>query len=329
MISRGLRLKMVASLALGLVFPALAAAQTTNTTTTVNASSSTANSCTLTTLSVAVTAGSAIPSGTVTVFDSGSGTAKQLATATLSSTGTSSLTFDLADGAHTLYAVYAGSDTYGKSTSASQNLTVTSQCSDLYVVSASSVVNNSDSASGSTLTAGQSGTSTITVVPSEAFIEELQSAGSPGTVELSCSGLPDQSSCTFSTTNLTVSNSQYKALTSSMVIQTVAASTTTSMHRNASPIAWAFLLPGILGLGGIAFSARRNKVLRRLSMLGIVAIVTVLGTTGCNPRYDYQHHGPTTNAGTAAGTYSIKVTGQYSDGVTATSKSSTISFTVK
>ena len=328
MISRGLRLKMVASLALGLVFPALAAAQTTNTTTTVNAASSTANSCTLTTLSVAVTANAAIPTGTVAIYDSGSGTAKQLATATLSSTGKASLTFDLADGAHTLYAVYAGTTGYGTSTSASQNVNIASQCSDLFVVSASSVVNNTDSASGSTLTPGQSGTSTITVVPSESFIEQLQSAGSPGTVELSCSGLPDQSTCTFSTTNLTISNSQYKALTSSMVIQTVAASTA-SLHRDASPIAWAFLLPGILGLGGIAFSARRNKVLRRLSMLGIVAIVTVLGTAGCNPRYSYENHGPVPNAGTAAGTYTVKVTGQYSDGVTATTRSSTTAFTVK
>jgi hypothetical protein len=87
------------------------------------------------------------------------------------------------------------------------------------------------------------------------------------------------------------------------------------------------LLPGALGLGGLAWGGRR-RWLNRLSLLALVGIVTMLGTTACNARYNYYNHGPSSTA-TPAGTYTIKVTGQSSDGVTATSNSTTLALTVE
>jgi hypothetical protein len=113
-----------------------------------------------------------------------------------------------------------------------------------------------------------------------------------------------------------------------MVIQTYAASTVkatppTTPGNRSNPIAWAFLLPGVLGLGGLAFGARRRRWLSRLSLVALVGLVTLLGTTACNPRYNYEHHGPSSNPATPAGSYNVTVTGQSSNGVTAITHSTT------
>jgi MYXO-CTERM domain-containing protein len=114
-----------------------------------------------------------------------------------------------------------------------------------------------------------------------------------------------------------------------MVIQTYAASTVkasppTKPGNRSNPISWAFLLPGALGLGGLAFGARRRRWLNRFLLVALVGLVTLLGTTACNPRYYYLNHGPPANPATPAGTYNVLVTGQASNGVTALTQSSTI-----
>jgi hypothetical protein len=113
-----------------------------------------------------------------------------------------------------------------------------------------------------------------------------------------------------------------------MVIQTYAASTAkatppTPPGNRSNPIAWAFLLPGVFALGGLAFGARRRAWLSRLSLVALVGLVIMLGATACNPRYYYLNHGPPTNTATPAGTYNITVTGQSSNGVTPITHSST------
>jgi hypothetical protein len=113
-----------------------------------------------------------------------------------------------------------------------------------------------------------------------------------------------------------------------MVIQTTAASTASAapaspLGRGSSPIAWAFLLPGALGLSGLAFGARHRRWLNRLSLVALVGLVTVLGTVGCNPRYYYLNHGPPVNPPTPAGTYTVKVSAQTNNGVTAVTHSTT------
>lgn len=325
MISRFQRFKLMAGLGLALLMPALAWAGT-GTTTTVTAAESTVSSCTVTTLTLGLSTSTAPLAGTVTVYDSGSGSATSLGTVTLGTTGSATVSYLLGDGAHTLYAVYAGDDTYTTSTSTSQNETVSSQCSNSFILQASSLVNSSTSTTGS-LTAGQAGTSTITVIPNASFVAALSA---PAYVEVSCSGLPDQSYCSFSPTTVEFGVGQYASGSSTMILQTEAASTA-KLERNGrnTPIAWAFLLPGLLGLGGMAFAARRNRVLQRLSLVMLLGIVTMLGTTGCNPRYSYYNHGPSPNGATPSGTYTVKVTGQYNNGLSATSASTTVTMVVK
>jgi hypothetical protein len=116
-----------------------------------------------------------------------------------------------------------------------------------------------------------------------------------------------------------------------MIVQTLAASTTSALpaKRNSSSIAWALLLPGALGLGGFAWGSRgRRRWLSRLSLVALIGLVTLLGTTGCNPRYAYEHHGPPPNPATPAGTYTITVTAQSNNGVNAVSNSTTFALTV-
>jgi hypothetical protein len=55
----------------------------------------------------------------------------------------------------------------------------------------------------------------------------------------------------------------------------------------------------------------------------------MLGTTACNARYDYYHHGPPQNPATPTGNYSVTVTAQSSNGVTAITHSATLALTVQ
>src|ERR1019366_4190682 len=91
----------------------------------------------------------------------------------------------------------------------------------------------------------------------------------------------------------------------------------------------AILLPGALCFGGLAWGARRRPWLQRLSLFTLLALVTMMGTTACNPRYDYFHHGPPINPATPAGTYTVIVTAQSSNGVTAITNSTTMALTVQ
>jgi hypothetical protein len=73
----------------------------------------------------------------------------------------------------------------------------------------------------------------------------------------------------------------------------------------------------------LAFGARRHRWLSRLSLVAFVGFVTILGTTACNPRYNYLNHGPSNNTGTPAGTYNILVTAQSNNGVNAVTHTTT------
>lgn len=326
---RSLRLEMVAGLGVALLvlLPVAASAQSAGTTTTMTAQSSTSAACSLTSLTVGVTSAQGVPAGTITINDAGSGSPVSLGTTTLNASGQASFAFALANGVHTLSAVYAGNATYNGSTSVAVSQTVSSQCTSPFIVTVSSLTPSN------TITAGGAGTGTVTVIPTPSFVPA--SGATPAFVTLSCSGLPNQASCTFSPQNLAILPLQYEGVTSSMVLQTQAAGTSSQLTPNApngggsGPVAWAILLPGVLGLGGLAWGTRRRAWLSRLSLVALVGVVTMLGTTACNPRYFYFHHGPTPNLPTPSGTYTVTVTGQSSNGVTAITQNTTISLTVQ
>jgi len=109
---------------------------------------------------------------------------------------------------------------------------------------------------------------------------------------------------------------------------------TTRLVRPAHPsngrgrVAWAILLPGVFGLGGLAWGARRRRRLQRMALLALMGLVTALGMTACKPLYDYYQLGPPHPPATPNGTYTVTITGQSSNGVTAITNNTTMVLTV-
>jgi hypothetical protein len=334
---RKLRLQWVAGCGIALaLFPAVRAFGLTSTSTSLSAQTST-QACptsglttTLTTLTISVTGSGGVPSGTVNIFDNASASPVQIASATLNTTGQATVSLYLSNGSHTLQAVYAGSSTYATSSSTYASAAISTQCTAAFAVSVSNV--SPSTSSVMTLTAGQSGTATVTVTPSQVFVASLNDTGAPSFVTVSCSGLPTLSSCTFTPESLELLPGQDAGVISTMLIQTQAQTAGAVPPAGAghnSPVAWAILLPGMLGLGGLAWGARRRRWLQRLSLLAIVGIVATLGTTGCNPRYYYYNHGPGNPPATPSGTFTVTVAGQSSNGVTAITNTTTFQLTVQ
>jgi hypothetical protein len=313
---------LVAGIGIALAMPALAlAAQDAQTSETRGLSTQTSITAqtldragrTQATVSVSVLGDDGLPAtGGVAISDHGI----QLAGATLNAKGQAAIVVALPAGDHSLAATYAGDATHQPSVSQVAQVQAQVSGTPNFAVAASPATLS--------LTAGQAGTVTATITP-----QNNSSLSAPMFVTLSCSGLPDQSSCTFTPESLEILSTTTAPLTSSMVILTEAASSASLAHPQSNSVAWAILFPGALGLGGLAWGFRRRPWLNRLSLLGLIALATMLGTTACNPRYSYEHHGPPPNPATPAGTYTINVTAQSSNGVTAITNSTTIALTVK
>jgi hypothetical protein len=147
-----------------------------NSTTTVASSSNPSNVGDAVTFTATVTAGA---TGSVAFFDG----ATSLGTASLDASAQASITTSgLSAGAHTITAVYGGDSTYNGSTSAPLTQTVNSP------TSSESFTLGSDSTSQSVVRGGQA-TFGITVTPQDGFTSN---------VSLSASGVPPQSTATFS-----------------------------------------------------------------------------------------------------------------------------------
>jgi len=336
---RSLRLKLVAGLGMTLallVLPVTAAnAQSVSTETSMSVTTNDQAGQTKSILSMNVTGADGLPAaGAVSILEGG----RQLAQVALDPTGQATSVLTLPGGEHALRAVYSGDTTHMGSTSESTLVQTQASTTPSFQLTLAPVA---PSALPLVLTAGNAGTINVSIVP-----VNPSALTSPMFVTLSCSGLPNQASCNFSPGNVEIlpttptscaAGSPASACppVSSMVVQTVAAGTAAKMtqpaaHGNgSSSVEWAFLLPGVLGLGGLAWGARRRAWLSRMALIALVALVTMLGTTGCNPRYYYFNHGPPPNLPTPAGTYTVTVTGQSSDGITAITQSTTMVLTVK
>ncbi|MGA3263721.1 MAG: Ig-like domain repeat protein [Terracidiphilus sp.] len=264
-------------------------------------------------VAVTVTGEDGLPAiGAVAIGDRDS----QLAGAALNAQGHAGMVLDLPAGNHSLRAVYLGDATHFGSVSQAAGVQAQINSTPNFQISVSPAT--------LTLTAGQSGTVTASVTPVNA-----SALSAPMFVTLSCSGLPDQAYCTFTPENVEILPDAVDAIPSSMVIVTQLASSASAAHPRSNSLAWAFLLPGAFGLGGLAWGARRRSWLNRLSLLALVALVAMLGATACNPRYNYEHHGPPINPATPAGTYTVTVTAQSSNGITAITNSTTMALTVE
>ncbi len=316
LIRRGLRLELVAGLGIALAMPALAFASdigpgiATQTTLIVEAHDLAGR--TSATLEVSVLGDDSLPvTGAVTISDQG----RPLAGAALDKQGQTKLVLALPAGDHSLTAAYAGDATHRASLSGSARVQAQTTTTPSFQISVAPATLS--------LTPGQSGNVTASVTP-----ENASALAAPMFVTLSCSGLPDQSSCVFTPENIEILPGATAALTSNMVVLTQQASASAA-RPGSNPVALAILLPGALALGALAFSVRRRPWLQRLSLVALLALVTLLGATACNPRYDYLHHGPPTNPATPAGTYTIDVTAQSSNGVSAITQTTTFALTVQ
>jgi hypothetical protein len=316
LIRRGLRLELVAAIGVALAMPAIAfAAQSAEfvaTQTTLSLETHDQAGRTKATLAVAVSGEDRLPAtGAVTISDNG----RSLAGAALDKQGQATLVLALPAGGHSLTATYTGDASH--SSSVSQSVTAQAQATttpDFKISVAPASLS---------LTPGQSGSLTTSITP-----ENASALTAPMFVTLSCSGLPDQSSCTFTPENIEILPNATTPITSSMVVLTQQASSSAA-RPGAGSISLAILLPGAFSLAGLAWSVRRRPWLQRLSLLALVALVTMLGTTACNARYNYYNHGPSPNPATPAGTYTVDVTAQSSNGVTATTHTTTFALTVK
>ncbi len=336
---RSLRLEWVAGLgaALAMLVPpmAVASAQSVATETSMSVTTSDQGGQTDTSVLISVTGVDGLPAtGAVSILEGG----QQLAQVTLNPSGQASTVLTMPGGEHSLRALYSGDATHLASTSVSTLVQTQVSGTPSFQLTLTPVA---PSALPMVLTAGNAGTLSVTIAP-----VNPAALTSPMFITLSCSGLPNQSSCTFSPQSVEILPTTPTSCTvgspasacppvSSMVLQTQAAGTAGqaslpfSYTRGNGPVAWAFLLPGVLGLGGLAWSARRRAWLSRLSIIALVALVTILGTTACNPRYYYFHHGPPTNLPTPSGTYTVTVTGQSSNGITAITQNTTFVLTVQ
>jgi hypothetical protein len=333
---RGLRLEWIRGLGIALalaVLPAAAAAQKIATQTTLTLETGDQGGHTQATAAVSVIGADGVPASGAVMIEDGN---RQLAEVALNSDGQATSVLSLPGGDHALRAVFMGDASHLSSASVTSNVTGQASATPNFSIALAAVA---PASLPLTLTAGASGSIAVTVVP-----EDNAALTAPMFVTLSCSGLPSESSCTFTPETVEIlptspascpSGSPASACppVSSMLIQTQAQVAGKDMRpspieRRSSPVAWAILLPGILGLGGLAWGARRRRWLQRLALAALMGLVTALGTTACKPLYNYYQHGPPHPPATPSGTYTVTVTGQSSNGVTAITNSTTMVLTV-
>ncbi len=335
---RGLRLELVAGLALALALPALTVraahaltAARVATETTLNVETHDLGGRTKATVSVKVTGADGNPASGSVAIDDGT---RQLGSVLLNAQGQAATVIDLPGGKHSLTAVYSGGTTYQSSVSPAADVQGQVTTTPDFQITVSQLTPSN------TMNPGGSASATVTVTP-----ENNSTLPAPMFISLSCSGLPDQSTCTFSPQNVQIlantptscpAGSPATACppTSAMVIQTQSQGQAMAVppsggHPHSNPVAWALLLPGALGLGGLAWGTRRRRWLNRLVLLALVGLVTSMGTTACNPQWYYYNHGPPNTPPTPTGAFTVYVTGQSSNGVTSIAHSTTLTLVVK
>jgi hypothetical protein len=332
--SRILRFQGIAWLGIALAaLPAAASTQAIGTFTTLNVATSDQNGRTQAAIQVSVTGADGLPASGVVAIQDGTLTRAQAA---LDASGQARSAVTLPGGDHQLRAVYLGDATHTGSTSPVAEASGTTGDQPGFDLSIAPV---SPTTFPMTLTPGQTGTALVTITP-----ENNSSLTAPMFVTVSCSGLPNESSCTFTPESLEILATTPTSCTagsppascpptSSMLLETQAAGTPIGMnarpHANLHPVAWALLIPGILGLGGLAFGARRRALLNRMALVALVGLVISLGMTGCSPLYRYYNHGPPPPPATPAGTYNITITAESNNGVTSISSTTTVVLTVQ
>ncbi len=322
-IRRGLRLELVAGISFALALSGLATDKTwaaaqargVATHTTLSAETRDQGGNTRATAAVTVTGEDGLPATGAFVIDD---RRRQLAGAALDAHGEAKLVLDLPAGDHSLRAIYLGDASHRGSDSEPAAVHALATSTPDFTISVAPTTIS--------LPLGQSGTVTAYVTPVNS-----DSLTAPMFVTLSCSGFPDQSSCSFTPENVEILPNATAPIKSAMLITTQLGTNPASLpvSKRGNPVALALLLPGALSLLGLAWGTRRRAWLSRLSLVALVGLVSMLGTTACNSRYNYFNHGPPPNPATPAGTYTLNVTAQSSNGITAITRTTTLALTVQ
>jgi hypothetical protein len=242
---------------------------------------------------------SGAPSGAVN-FRSGK---MDLGSAFLDGEGNAAVETDnLPDGDHQVVAVYQGGTGYVGSLSKPEGVHA----------NVSTVAGFTVAATPTSLSTPAGGfvSSVITITPVNGF---------NAYVSLSCSGLPEYTTCTFTPVNVPASCTAASGGqtctpgTSVMQIQTLAPSPgpRTANAGNTGMQRFAFIFPALFGLVGLGASKRRAW--RNLA-LGMLAFATTMGMTACSQRYNYLNHGPPGNTGSPLGNYTVTVDAESSTG---------------
>ena len=280
---------------------------------------------TVATLHTSVLAADGSPAaGKITLIDAIEGHSQSIAAAALDSEGKVDIQLDsLAAGDHSLHVVFSGDSV--RAASQSESVVVHPQVTgtpDFTLAIAPTSIS---------LAPGQATTFVTTITPVNSFT---------GFLSLSCSGtaaqasLPVGVSCTYAPANLQVSApstaNPTAVATADLSLQTTAPAGQTGRldspnGKAGSPLVLAILLPGLIGLGLLG---RKRKLLARTALVVMIGAVSLLGATACAARYRYLNHPPTPNNGTPKGNYTITITAQTSNGVTAAAHSTTIALTV-
>jgi hypothetical protein len=322
---RGLRLQLVAGLAFALAVPALAQAaenaQSTATQTALSIETHDRGGRTTADLEVTVSGEDGLPAtGVVAIEDN----RQELAGDVLDAEGHAKLALDLPGGDHMLRAIYRGDATRRGSVSEAAGVHAEASATPDFSISVAPATLS--------LPLGQSGSVVASIRPLN-----NSTLTAPMFVTLSCQGLPDESSCTFTPENIEILANSCPdpslpscPIKSTMVIETQlgTGSLTASLKRGrAGMAAWAILLPGGLVLLGLGW--RRRDWMGRSSLLLLLGLISALGVSACNERYDYFNHGPPHNPATPAGTYKLTVSAQSNNGITAVTHTATMALTVQ
>ena len=244
----------------GLVSITVTLISTTTALTTSSASASVGANITFT---ATVTSDLGAPTGSVT-FMSGSAT---LGTGTLNGTGVATYaTSSLGAGTYSITAVYGGDTTHATSTSSPVAQTVTASSFTI-----------SFSPSSLTIKQGSTGTTTITVTPSGGFNQK---------VSFSCSGLPADTTCSFSPSNVTPDGTNATVtdmLTVATDVNSASLRPSDSPGRHPFASDSALLAITVFGLGGLFVRRRRLRRSGGLWWAGfIVAFAGLVGISAVN-----------------------------------------------
>jgi hypothetical protein len=288
-------------MAAGFTGSAAAAANTAATRTELSVAANNAGPRTRVTLTAHVSADAAGALSGAVNFRSGT---MDLGSTFLDSQGNAALETDiLPAGDHQVVAVYQGGAGYVSSLSTPEQVHA----------NVSTVAGFTVAATPTTLSTavGSFVSSVVTVTPVNGF---------NAYVSLSCSGLPINTTCTFTPVNVpascTTSTSGATTCTpgtSVMQIQTLAPSPgpRTETAGNAGLGRYAFVFPALFGLAGLG--ACKRRAWRNLA-LAMLAFAGTMGMTACSQRYNYLNHGPPGNTGSPTGNYTVTVDAQSSTG---------------